>query len=769
MPNLSNHTLSALDLAHIWHPCTRIAISQRIIMPNLSNHTLSALDLAHIWHPCTQMKDHEDFPIVPIKSAKGVYLYDFDGSSYIDCISSWWVNLFGHCNAAINAAITNQLNELEHILLAGFSHKPIIDLSQRLCALLPHPLNKCFYADNGSSAIEIALKMSFHYHHNLHRKSPPRSKFLALSNAYHGETIGALSVGDLGLYKHTYAPILLSCLSVPVPNVFDGTKRASLHAPAELEDESYYERELHALESILSRYGEEICAFIVEPLVQCAGNMHIYPKAFIKKACELCRSYGSQLNELEHILLAGFSHKPIIDLSQRLCALLPRPLNKCFYADNGSSAIEIALKMSFHYHHNLHRKSPPRSKFLALSNAYHGETIGALSVGDLGLYKHTYAPILLSCLSVPVPNVFDGTKGASLHAPAELEDESYYERELHALESILSRYGEEICAFILEPLVQCAGNMHIYPKAFIKKACELCRSYGILIIFDEIAVGFGRSGSMFALEQCGGNMHIYPKAFIKKACELCRSYGILIIFDEIAVGFGRSGSMFALEQCGITPDFLCLSKGITGGYLPLSVVVTSDEIYQAFYAPYESGKAFLHSHSYTGNALACAAANAVLDIFATQNIIEQNRALSRAIFALWQELEELNMVKNLRHCGMIFAFEIDSSTPRAGVEIFRAALAKGLLLRPLGHTIYFMPPYIITIEEARFSTPRAGVEIFRAALAKGLLLRPLGHTIYFMPPYIITIEEARFVVQTLKEYATIYHHHRRSALCSPNA
>lgn len=438
-------------------------------MPNLSNHTLSALDLAHIWHPCTQMKDHEDFPIVPIKSAKGVYLYDFDGSSYIDCISSWWVNLFGHCNAAINAAITNQLDSLEHILLAGFSHKPIIDLSQRLCALLP------------------------------------------------------------------------------------------------------------------------------------------------------------------------------------------RPLNKCFYADNGSSAIEIALKMSFHYHHNLHRKSPPRSKFLALSNAYHGETIGALSVGDLGLYKHTYAPILLSCLSVPVPNVFDGTKGASLHAPAELEDESYYERELHALESILSRYGEEICAFIVEPLVQCAGNMHIYPKAFIKKACELCRSYGILIIFDEIAVGFG-----------------------------------------------RSGSMFALEQCGITPDFLCLSKGITGGYLPLSVVVTSDEIYQAFYAPYESGKAFLHSHSYTGNALACAAANAVLDIFATQNIIEQNRALSRAIFALWQELEELNIVKNLRHCGMIFAFEIDSSTPRAGVEIFRAALARGLLLRPLGHTIYFMPPYIITIEEARF-------------------------------------------------------------------
>lgn len=438
-------------------------------MPKLSNNNLFAKDLAHIWHPCTQMKDHEDFPIIPIKSAKGVYLYDFDDNAYIDCISSWWVNLFGHCNAAINAAITSQLNELEHILLAGFSHKPIIDLSQRLCALLPSTLSKCFYADNGSSAIEVALKMSFHYHRNI------------------------------------------------------------------------------------------------------------------------------------------------------------------------ASA------------------KPPRSKFLALSNAYHGETIGALSVGDLGLYKRTYEPILLSCLSVPVPNVFAKAKGASLHAPAELEDESYYEQELRALESILARYGEEICAFIIEPIIQCAGTMHIYPKAFIKKACELCKSYGVLIIFDEIAVGFG-----------------------------------------------RSGSMFALEQCGVVPDFLCLSKGISGGYLPLSVVVTSDEIYQAFYAPYESNKAFLHSHSYTGNALACAAANAALDIFATQNIIEKNRALSLAIFALWQELEELAIVKNLRHCGMIFAFDLDSSTPRAGLAVFKQALQRGLLLRPLGNTIYFMPPYVITIEQAHF-------------------------------------------------------------------
>ena len=168
------------------------------------------------------------------------------------------------------------------------------------------------------------------------------------------------------------------------------------------------------------------------------------------------------------------------------------------------------------------------------------------------------------------------------------------------------------------------------------------------------------------------------------------------------MGFGRSGSMFALEQCGVVPDLLCLSKGISGGYLPLSVVVTSDEIYQAFYAPYESNKAFLHSHSYTGNALACAAANAVLDIFATQNIIEKNRSLSLTIFAKWQELEELTIVKNLRHCGMIFAFDLDSSRARAGLMVVKQALQRGLLLRPLGNTIYFMPPYIITIEQAHF-------------------------------------------------------------------
>ena len=410
----------------------------------MQNDNLAMLDLAHIWHPCTQMKDHEKLPIIPIKRAKGIYLYDFNDKSYIDCVSSWWVNLFGHCNDYINAAVKSQLDNLEHVILAGFSHEPIINLSKRLCDMLPQPLNKCFYADNGSSAIEVALKMTFHYFRNLNIN---RNLFLSLTNSYHGETIGTLSVGDVALYKETYAPLLLESLRTEVPE---------------------------------TQFGD---------------------------------------------------------------------------------------------------------------------------------YSHA----------------------------------------LESLEKILKEYGDRICAFILEPLIQCAGNMHMYNKDYIK---------------DSIA--------------------------------LCRKYGIQIIFDEIAVGFGRTGSMFALEQCGVVPDYLCLSKGISGGYMPLSVVITSDSIYDVFYAPYSTYKAFLHSHSYTGNTLACAAANAVLDIFQHENIIEKNKQLSLFMKKEFEILKDSSKVVNMRICGMVVAFEVITDKERPNIFIFEEGLKRGLLLRPLGNTIYFMPPYVIT-------------------------------------------------------------------------
>ncbi|MBZ7965593.1 adenosylmethionine--8-amino-7-oxononanoate transaminase [Campylobacter molothri] len=415
----------------------------------MDNEFLKQLDLKHIWHPCTQMKDHENVPLIPIKKAKGVWLYDFNDKRYLDCISSWWVNLFGHCNEKIANAIKKQVDELEHVILAGFTHEPIIKLSTKLCEKVGRDFNKCFYADNGSSAVEIALKMSFHYH----------------------------------------------------------------------------------------------------------------------------------LNQ-------GFK----------------------------------------------------KNKFLSLSNSYHGETLGALSVGDVALYKNTYNPLLLKCLNTPVPK------------------SKNYEEELFILKEILEKHSSEICAFILEPLVQCAGNMHMYEAGFI----------------DE-------------------------------AIKICHEFNVQVIFDEIAVGFGRTGTLFALHQCKQTPDFICLSKGITGGFMPLSVVLTKDEIYQAFYAPYKEYKAFLHSHSYTGNTLACAAANAVLDIFENENILEKNKILSTFIEQEFSRLKKFDFLGNFRICGMISAFDIlNAKYERAGLEVFKRALKKDLLLRPLGNTIYFMPPYVITKEQISY-------------------------------------------------------------------
>lgn len=402
-------------------------------------------DLAHIWHPCTRMKDHESIPLLKIAKAKGVYLYSADGKKYIDCISSWWVNIFGHANEYINEALCKQANTLEHVLLAGCTHPEIIRFSQRLCALQNPKLNKCFYADNGSSGVEVALKMAFH-----------------------------------------------------------------------------------------------------------------------------------------HELLKG-KEKPL---------------------------------------------------FLSLNNSYHGETLGALGVCGLGDFKHTYTPLMMDCLHTSVPLTLD------------------FDKELSELECTLKAHGERISAFIIEPLIQCAAGMRMYPAAFINAACKLVKEYGISVIFDEIAVGFG-----------------------------------------------RSGSMFAYEQTSVIPDYLCLSKGITGGYLPLSVVLTSDEVYDDFYHEKDRQKAFLHSHSYTGSALAIACANATLDLFEQGDIINQNKLLSSFIWQRFEEIKKHSLVENCRFKGMIFAFDLKKKRPNIAKEFYIQALKCGLLLRPLGNTIYFMPPYVITKSE----------------------------------------------------------------------
>ncbi len=416
----------------------------------MTNNELMDRDLRHIWHPCTQMKDHETLPLIPIRKGKGVYLYDYDGNRYIDAISSWWVNLFGHSNERINEKIKAQLDNLEHVIFAGFTHEPIVRLSERLVKITPKGLNKCFYADNGSSAIEVALKMSFHYHKNIGEIKP---LFVSLKNSYHGETIGALSVGDVELYKDTYEEILIKTVQSEVPK----------------------------------------------------------------------------------------------DMSEE-------------------AAVEAAKK----------------------------------------------------------------------------------------LEETFIRYEGEISAFIIEPLIQCAGYMHMYNPLFLKMSYDLCKKY---------------------------NIHF--------------------IADEIAVGFGRTGTMFACEQAGITPDFMCLSKGLTGGYLPLSVVLTTDEIYSRFYCDYNRYKAFLHSHSYTGNPLACSAANATLDIFEEDGVIEKNRIKIEYIQNKLQRFKELENVKEIRQTGMVAAVELKGYDPmeRVGLKVYRYGLKNEVLLRPLGNVIYFMPPYVISFDE----------------------------------------------------------------------
>lgn len=416
----------------------------------MSKDALIEEDLRHIWHPCTQMKDHETIPLMPIKRGEGVYLFDFDDNAYLDAVSSWWVNLFGHCNAYINQKVKEQIDTLEHVIFAGFTHEPIVKLSKRLCALAPKGLEKCFYADNGSSAIEVALKMSFQYHKN---KGEKRPFFVSLENSYHGETIGALAVGDVKLYKEVFEDILLKTIQVPVPK--DQSEEAAFEASG-------------------------------------------------------------------------------------------------------------------------------------------------------------------------------------------------------VLEKIFNEHAGEISAFIIEPLVQCAGGMHMYHPSYLSHARKLC---------DE--------------------------------------HDIHLIADEIAVGFGRTGKMFACEHADVSPDFMTLSKGLTGGYLPLSVVLTTQKVYEAFYCDYSEFKAFLHSHSYTGNPLACAAANATLDIFEHESILENNQEKIAFMASYLERFKNAPNVKSIRQTGMIAAVELKEYPIdfRVNLKVFTHALKQGVLLRPLGNIVYFMPPYVITCKE----------------------------------------------------------------------
>ena len=434
---------------------------------------LAARDLAVVWHPCTQMHDHETLPMLPIARAEGAWLHGHDGRRYLDAVSSWWTCLLGHRHPRIVAALKDQLDRLDHVMLAGFTHEPAIELAEELVRITPTGLERVFYADNGSSAVEVALKLSFHYWRNVGR-------------------------------------------------------------------------------------GE-------------------------------------------------------------------------------------------------------RTRFIALTGGYHGETLGALSVTDVALYRETYAPLLLEPLFAPSPDAYDALPGENARDCAR--------RRLGELRVLLERHARETCAVIVEPLVQCAGGMRMHHPDYLTGLRALC---------DE--------------------------------------FDLHLIADEIAVGFGRTGTLFACEQGAIAPDFLCLSKGLTGGTLPLSAVLTTTRVYDAFYAEYSAGKAFLHSHSYTGNPLACRAALATLEVLRDEPVIERNRTLAAHLAARLAPLADHPNVADVRQSGMIAAIELVQDrrlrTPypaseRRGLRVYRHGLERGALLRPLGNVVYFMPPYCITPGEIDFMVEAA--------------------------------------------------------------
>lgn len=420
------------------------------------NESLVARSLQAVWHPCTQMKHHEQFPLTPIVRGEGVWLYDAEGKRYLDAVSSWWVNLFGHNHPQIKDAIKQQLDTLEHVMLAGFTHEPVVALSEQLAKLTG--LGHAFYGSDGASATEIALKMSFHYWRNTGK--PSKSKFISLQNSYHGETLGALGVTDVAIFKDTYAPLLLQSAQMPSPDF-------------------------------------------------------------------------------------------------RL-------------AEAGESAEQFAQRCA------------------------------------------------------------------------------------NALESYIAAHHDELAAFIVEPLVQCAAGMGMYHPIYLTRAREICTQYQVHLIADEIAVGFGRTGKMFACEH-------------------------------------------AAKQVSDIADFVCLSKGITGGYLPLSVVLTTNQIYQAFYDD-KTVKGFLHSHSYTGNPLACSAALATLSLFEQTSVLQENLKTSCYLQEKMQALTHLP-IKHMRHQGMIHALDVQSSNPQFSRDCYAAGLIHGLLLRPIGNTVYWMPPYVMSAEE----------------------------------------------------------------------
>ncbi len=358
-----------------------------------------------------------------------------------------------------------------------------------------------------------------------------------------------------------------------------------------------------------------------------------------------------QLDHIAHSTLLGLSNIPAIRLAEKLVQITPQNLTRVFYSDNGATATEIAIKMAFQYWQQCPDPRPEKNTFLHLSQSYHGDTIGAVSVGGIALFHHTYHPLLFPSVSAPAPHPY-----RCEHCQGICNKTCF-----DTLEQIIAENADKLAAFIIEPLVQGAGGMLMHPQGYLKHAAHLCKKHNVLFIVDEVATGFG-----------------------------------------------RTGKLFACDHENVAPDILCLGKGLTGGYLPVAATLVTDDIYNAFLADYRDLKTFFHGHTYTGNPLGCAAALATLDIFEKDHTLEK---LQPKIAHLSHELERfqnLSHVGNIRQCGFIAAIEMvmdrQTKTPypfedRMGIQVCQVAREKGLLIRPIINTIILMPPLIITEQE----------------------------------------------------------------------
>jgi len=357
-----------------------------------------------------------------------------------------------------------------------------------------------------------------------------------------------------------------------------------------------------------------------------------------------------QLDTLPHVMLAGCTHAPAVELAEKLSALTGGALGHTFFASDGASAVEIALKMSFHSWRN--RGLTDKREFVCVRHGYHGETIGALAVTDVAVFRDAYDPLLMRAHVVASP---DSRLGADQEAVA-----------LADLRRVLTERRGHVAALILEPLVQCAAGMAMHEPSYLRGARALCDEFDVHLIADEIAVGCGRSGTFFAWEQS-----------------------------------------FVNGQPAAWPDFVTLSKGISGGTLPLSLVLSTEAVFQSFWSD-DVARGFLHSHSYTGNALACAAANAVLDRFANDDVLGRNRHQAALLAQAFSRFGADTRVTHLRQRGMILAFDVLNSGVRFAERFHLAARKRELLIRPIGSTVYLMPPYLLDAASAQFLADAVG-------------------------------------------------------------